>query len=65
MEFELSSEPGPYILGLVGAVVGVFTVSGGFNSGGFETPGGIIMKVGVAIGGFLIGYMWGVWKSSS
>jgi hypothetical protein len=64
MDFELSSEPAPYILGLVGAFIGVFTASGGFNSAGYEQPG-LIMKAIIMLGGFAIGYFWGIWKSGS
>ena len=62
MDFELSSEPAPYILGIIGAVIALFTASGGFASKGFETPGGIFMKIAVTVLGFVIGYFWGIWK---
>lgn len=57
----LSTEPAPYILGIVGAIVAFFTASGGF-SGGSWNPG-ILMKLLAAVIGFIAGYVIGVIKS--
>ena len=65
MDFELSSDPAPYILGLVGAGIGLFTASGGFNAANFENPPGLFMKLIITVLGFAVGYIWGVMKSGN
>lgn len=51
----------PYILALLGAFIALFTASGGLSyliSGEKFNPG-IGMKIASAVGGGIVGYVWG------
>ena len=54
-EFEI--KPISLILAAIGAFIGLFTANGGFNQAGFD-PGAFV-KLASAIGGGLIGFVWG------
>ena len=53
--FEIN--PASAVLAVVGAFIGFFTASGGFMSSGFN-PGAFV-KIASALGGAVIGFVWG------
>ena len=62
MDFDFDMENIlPIILALLGALVAVFTASGGFSSfvTGEKFNPGLFIKLASGVGGAVIGYVWG------
>jgi len=62
MDFDFDMENIlPIVLALLGALVAVFTASGGFSSfvTGEKYDSGLFIKLAAGVGGGVIGYVWG------
>lgn len=57
-EFEV--KPLSFLLGIIGAVITLFTINGGFSSGwaAGQAPS-FMMKAFVTLAGFAVGFIWG------